>query len=479
MIELHLPWIELALLSPLVGIAVSFAFRSVELYRIIAVCASLFSFVFAFGAWEDFNTLKVFEAHDKWDLISPFLGSNFVVVDELNAPLLMFTALMYFLTALATLKTKVRRFPFRLNLISQFTVLAALACRENWGIVILLALQVIPAYAELKSRQRSSRGFLIHMLLFLGVLTSGLLLYEFNLTRNTQSITPVILITLAILIRSGCIPFHCWLPDLFEKATLGSSLLFVSPLLGAYAAVRILLPIAPDWALRTVALVSLVTSVYSAGMALVQTDARRFFCYLFLSNSSLVLVGLEVATPIGLTGALCTWLAVLISIFGFGLTLRAVESRVGTLSLKGYQGLYDQMPLLASFFLLTGLAIVGFPGTIGFAGVELLVEGAVEIYPLVGAAVVVAAAVNGIAILRAYFLIFTGTRYESSCCMKARAPEKIAVVCLSFLILVGGIFPNSSVRSRYHAAKEIMSRRKLDDQTNAQPSHTNRSGDSK
>ncbi len=203
---------------------------------------------------------------------------------------------------------------------------------------------------------------------------------------------------------------------------------------------------------------------------MVQTETRRFFCYLLLSNASLVLVGLEVVTPIGLTGALATWLAVSLSLTGFGLTLRAIESRVGRLSLRDFHGLYDQMPMLATFFLLTGLAIVGFPGTVGFAGVELIVEGAVEVFPYVGALVVVAAALNGIAILRVYFRLFTGTEYQSTFSMEARWPEKIAVLVLSVLIVGGGIFPQPGVQSRYHAANEIMSRREVSSEDSANSS---------
>ena len=73
---------------------------------------------------------------------------------------------------------------------------------------------------------------------------------------------------------------------------------------------RLVLPIAPDWIMRTVGLISLMTAVYAAGITLVQTDVRRFFCYLYLSYSGLVLVGLEAVTPISLTGALCVWMAV-------------------------------------------------------------------------------------------------------------------------------------------------------------------------
>src|SRR5262249_58639581 len=139
----------------------------------------------------------------------------------------------------------------------------------------------------------------------------------------------------------------------------------------------------------------------AAGMALVQRDARRFFCYLYLSHSALVLAGLEIATPVGLTGALLLWLSISLSLTGFGLTLRAVEARVGRMSLSKFHGLYDHLPALAIFFLLTGLASVGFPGTLGYLGTELVVDGAVQTYPYVGMAVLAAAALNGIAVVKA------------------------------------------------------------------------------
>jgi NADH-quinone oxidoreductase subunit M len=267
------------------------------------------------------------------------------------------------------------------------------------------------------------------------------------------------MLTVAVLIRSGCLPLHCWMTDLFENATFGTALLFVTPMSGAYAAVRLVLPIAPDWALRGMALISLITAVYAAGMALVQREVRRFFCYLFLSHASLVLVGLEVATPIGLTGGLCVWLSVGLSLAGFGLTLRALESRAGRLSLANYHGLYEHMPRLAAFFLLTGLASIGFPGTIGFVATELLVEGAVSVNPYVGMLVVCAAALNSIAVLHAYFRLFTGIEHRASVSLKIRLPEQIAVLTLSALLLGGGLFPQPGVASRYHAATELIARR--------------------
>ena len=109
----------------------------------------------------------------------------------------------------------------------------------------------------------------------------------------------------------------------------------------------LVMPVAPDWALRGIGLVSLTTAVYAAGMALVQREGRRFFAYLFLSQASLVLVGLELLTAISLTGALALWFSVALSLGGLGLTLRALEARFGRLSLAQHQGLYDHSPALA------------------------------------------------------------------------------------------------------------------------------------
>jgi len=172
-----------------------------------------------------------------------------------------------------------------------------------------------------------------------------------------------------------------------------------------------------------------------------------------------VLSGLEIVTTIGMTGALCVWISVGLSLGGFGLTLRSMESRIGRMTLDRYYGMYEHTPTLAGLFLLTGLASIGFPGTIGFVGMELLVEGAVDVYPMVGLAVVVASALNSIAILRAYFSIFTGRQFQTSVQLRSRPSERIAVLVLTVLVLGGGIWPQPGVTSRYHAATSLMSHR--------------------
>ncbi|QDT00239.1 proton-conducting transporter transmembrane domain-containing protein [Adhaeretor mobilis] len=459
MLELHLPWLELAILTPMLGAVAIARSRDPERARSWTIYATGLTLLFALAAWEDFNTLGAFEAHDHWDVVSRVLGPNAIVIDELSAPLLPLAALLFFLTTLSTLRTKVRRFPFAWNLVSLTFLLAMLSCREPWGIILLLGLQAIPPAIELHARGRSIKVFGIHMALFLALLAAGWAMIDAEGDKSSHSIVAISMLIAAVLIRSGCVPLHCWMTDLFENATLGTALLHVTPMAGAYAAVRLVLPIAPDWALQAIALISLTTAVYAAAMALVQRESRRFFVYLFLSHSSLVLIGLEVATPIGLTGGLCVWLSVGLSLAGLGLTLRALESRTGRLSLADYHGLYEHAPALASFFLLTGLASIGFPGTVGFIGAELIVEGAVDVYPMVGTLVVIAAALNSIAIMHVYFRLFTGTQHTASISLNVRTPERVAILILSALIIGGGLWPQPGVASRYHAAQEIMSRR--------------------
>lgn len=472
--ELHLPWLEIAILLPLAGALLLFNIRDMEERMRRAVVVTALTFVSTFGAWLDFGRLRSFEAHDHWNLLSGLLGSDSIVIDELSAPLLPLAALLYFLTVVSTLRTKIRRFPLVSTLISESLLIATLSCRSHWGLIVLLGLQALPPFFELRARGRSTRIFAIHSIVTIVLLALGWAMIDAEGPKSQHSIWAIGMLIAAVLVRSGCVPVHCWMTDLFENVSFATALLYVTPMAGAYATVRLVLPIAPDWALRIIALISLITAVYAAGMALVQREARRFFCYLFLSNSSLVLIGLEIATPIGLTGGLCVWLSIGMSLAGLGLTLRALESRESRLLLTHYHGLYEHMPSLAAFFLLTSLASIGFPGTVGFVGAELLVEGVVDVYPYVGMLVVFTGALNGIAVLQVYFRLFTGTQHHASISLRARWSERIAVLTLSVLIIGGGLWPQPGVASRYHAAKEIISRREVTPMHPPEREHTDR-----
>ncbi len=452
--ELHLPWLELAILIPLAGSIVTARIRDPDRSRQFSLAFCSATLACTLGAWCDYATLRGGEVHDPWDLMMAFHFAPVIGIDALSAPLLSLAALLSLLTVLATLRTKVRRLSFPRLLLSEAILLATFSTDRPWIIVALLVMGTVSPYINLRLRRRSTRVFVSHMAVFVALLIGGQLLVDVD--GRAGSVLGVGMLMAAVLVRSGIVPLHCWMTDLFENATFGTSLLFVTPMVGVYAAIRLVLPIAPEWVLSSISMLSLVTAVYAAGMALVQHDSRRFFCYLLLSESSLVFVGLESVTAIGLTAALCMWISVSISMVGFGLTLRSVESRVGRLSLDEFHGLYHHTPGLAVLFLVTGLASVGFPGTSGFIGAELLVDGMVHLNPVVGAIVVCVAALNSLAVMHAYFRVFTGTPHVAKVDLGIRRPERIAVLILMLLMVGGGLYPQPGVTSRYAVAEQLV-----------------------
>jgi NADH-quinone oxidoreductase subunit M len=458
---LHLPWLDLAIAVTTIGFpCLSRMHNPDRIYR-FSLAFTVTAFACTVLAWLAFYTGVPAELLARFSVQPALFGRQIFVVDELNAPLLPTVALMHFLTALATARTFMRRYSFTWSMAAETIRLMTFSCKEPWILIALLAISTVPPYVELLNRRSPTRLYVLHMALFVGLLVVGW--SAVTLAGGPTEQAPwwaAVPLLAAILVRCGTVPAHCWVTDWFEHASLGIALLVVAPLSGVYAAVRLALPVGPGWMLQSIGLLSLFTAVYAAGMATIQRDARRFFAHLFLSHSSLVLVGLELHTELTLTASFCLWFSVMLSLCGFGLTLRSLEARFGRLSLADYHGLYEHSPTLAVCFLLTGLASVGFPATLGFISTELLVDSAVEASLYVGIVVVAAAALNGIAVLRAYFLIFTGARHFSTVSLKIVLRERIAVLSVSALILGGGLFPQPGVATRHRAAEEILEDRR-------------------
>jgi NADH:ubiquinone oxidoreductase subunit 5 (subunit L)/multisubunit Na+/H+ antiporter MnhA subunit len=117
------------------------------------------------------------------------------------------------------------------------------------------------------------------------------------------------------------------------------------------------------------------------------------------------------------------------------------------------------MPLLAISFLAMGLACTGFPGTLGFVGQELLVDGAVDAFPVMGFAVVIASALTGLAVLRMYFSLFCGrpdAQAHSSLRFGLTPRETWTFVALVTALIGFGVAPRPLVDSRFAASNTIL-----------------------
>ena len=263
MSDLHFPWIEGAIFCPLIGAACVAGLRDSHLARKWCLFFSGVTLFCAASACLDFQLSQATEANDRWHLLAPFFGREFPVIDQVSAPLLPLVALLYFLTRVATVRAKVERFPFALSLLFEAIALATYSCKNSWGIVMLLAAGTLLPWLELRARGRMARVYSIYMALFVGLMFAGQYYADLAQQTSAHAVSAVVMLAVAMLIRSGIAPFHSWVPDLFDRATFGTALLYVTPMAGAYGLVRLVVPISPDWLLNGLALFAIVAALYT------------------------------------------------------------------------------------------------------------------------------------------------------------------------------------------------------------------------
>jgi formate hydrogenlyase subunit 3/multisubunit Na+/H+ antiporter MnhD subunit len=371
-------------------------------------------------------------------------------IDGVAAPLLPVIGMLQLLVALGTSKVHTTHAgSVRLLLATLFALAAATAVSGPVLIGAMTAAAALPAW-DLHSRGRSLRAYLVYMVPALGLLIAGWVGLGASPGMNAG------LMAAGLLIYCGMAPGHGWAPALFESGRLGSALAFVLPILPVMAVMRLLLPSAPADVLAVAGWACLFTGVYAGGLALVQDSVRRFYGWLVLSQLSMVMFAALQATPAGLTAALCLWISAALSLAGLAFPVRGLEARFGALSIREHHGLYAQAPTLAVCFLIAGLGCAGFPGAIGFVPVELLVSGSFEQGWWVSAVLAFIAMLNGIAVLRAYFSLFTGKRVAPSVSLQATRVERVGIAAVVVVVLLGGWLAPDVVASRHSLADQIL-----------------------
>jgi NADH-quinone oxidoreductase subunit M len=69
--------------------------------------------------------------------------------------------------------------------------------------------------------------------------------------------------------------------------------------------------------------------------------------------------------------------------------------------------------------------------------------------------VIVVGALNGIAVLRAFWLLFTGRRPASAAVLPLSRMERLMVVGLCVVLVAGGLFPQPELDSRVKAVEAL------------------------
>jgi NADH-quinone oxidoreductase subunit M len=277
---------------------------------------------------------------------------------------------------------------------------------------------------------------------------------------------------LSFAIKVPMFPLHTWLPDAHVEAPTAGSVILAGVLLkmGTYGFIKLGFPLFPDAAreLTTAIMVLAVISiVYGACLALVQTDIKKIIAYSSISHLGYVMLGLASLELIGIQGAILQMVSHGLVAGGLFLMVGMIYERCHTREIAAYGGLAKALPVYSVFFALLTLASIGLPTTSGFAGEFLSLLGAFNgAWPMHLAGndlplILVIIAVSGVVLGALYMLwlaqciLFGAVRTPHGPLVDLNLREKAILVTIIVAIFAIGLFPGGPLGKTELAAREF------------------------
>jgi NADH-quinone oxidoreductase subunit N len=255
----------------------------------------------------------------------------------------------------------------------------------------LLSLGLYAMVAMYKNSNAASEAAMKYFVL--GSLASGLLLYGisllFGVTGSVQletvasmlvarhDIVPIVALVFVLgglAFKFGAVPFHMWVPDVYQGAASPTTLLIASaPKVAAFVVVlRILVQAMPsltiNWEPMLIVLAILSMSVGNI-LAIAQSNFKRMLAYSSIAHVGYTLLGL-IAGPHSTNGysAAMFYIAtyVLVAAGAFAIITILARDGIEFETLEDYRGLNARSPWLAFMMLLLLFSMAGVPPTVGF-----------------------------------------------------------------------------------------------------------------
>ncbi|PYI90031.1 MAG: NADH-quinone oxidoreductase subunit M [Verrucomicrobia bacterium] len=264
-------------------------------------------------------------------------------------------------------------------------------------------------------------------------------------------------IFLGLAVKVPLYPFHTWLPDAYETAPTGVSMVLTGVLskMGVYGFVRLLLPLFPNeirtlgpWLLG----LAVCSIVFSAFAAWAQSDLKRMVAYLSVNHLGYCMLGLFAVTATSVRpmpefqAALS---GVFLQIFNHGITAAALfyfvgllEQRRGLRGIDDFGGLMQRTPLLCGWMSVAMFSSLGLPGLNGFIGEFLIFKGSFAVAASFTAVAALGLLVTAIVFMRVMQALFSGPLAEGCRTFPDLRPnEKWTVIPVALLMFAVGIAP--------------------------------------
>lgn len=306
----------------------------------------------------------------------------------------------------------------------------------------------------------------------LGAIASGLLLYGMSMIygisgslniadianfANSATMTSrevlvvnfgLVFLVIGVAFKLGAVPFHMWVPDVYEGSPTATTL-FVSTV-PKIAAVAMLVRLLIDglgsmqayWSDLFMVLAILSIAIGSI-VALMQTNIKRMLAYSTISHIGYVLLGFATGIITGYGAAVFYVLSyVLMSLVAFGVIILLNKKGFEADLISDYKGLNSTSPWFALMMLMALLSMAGVPPFIGFYAKLFVLQQVVSSGMITLAIIAVVFAVIG----AYYYLKIIKSMYfeksEKAISVSAPMDMKMVVSINAVLILVVGLFPD-------------------------------------
>jgi NADH-quinone oxidoreductase subunit N len=193
------------------------------------------------------------------------------------------------------------------------------------------------------------------------------------------------LLSVGVLFKAGAVPFHSWIPDVYQGApTPITAFMAAATKVAAFGAMlRIFYVALPglhaDWRPMLWA-IAILTMVVGTVTAISQTDVKRMLAYSAVAHTGFILTGVIAANEAGLSATLIYLFAYGFSTLGAFAVVSLVRNAAGEedSALAHWAGLGRRSPLVGLVFSLFLLAFAGIPLTSGFVSKFAVFKAAAE-----------------------------------------------------------------------------------------------------
>jgi NADH-quinone oxidoreductase subunit N len=291
---------------------------------------------------------------------------------------------------------------FSLSLFSLLGMFIMISGNNFLLIYLGLELLTLSSYALVALRRDNAVATEAAMKYFvLGALASGFLLYGLSMMYgatgsldinavfraiNSGRVNPQVLVfglvfvVAGLAFKLGVVPFHMWIPDVYQGAPTAVTLMIGgAPKLAAFAIViRLLvegmLPLAIDWQ-QMLMLLAIGSLLIGNLAAIMQTNLKRMLAFSTISQMGFVLLGLMSGVVNGNTLSAANAYSsamfyvvtyVLTTLAAFGVILLLARDGFESEEIADFAGLNQRSPLYAAIMAISLFSLAGIPPMVGF-----------------------------------------------------------------------------------------------------------------